>query len=890
MSVASTLQEQGMLAASFFWDKNQAGTSLDSIELFPSTLACQLASFNEDFKLSLVGRLRQLSFVHDLSLKEQIDTLMIGPMRDLKDIWSRKDRPVIVLDGLDECGDQERLRSLMELVLTFLKLPPIISVLVSCRPEPEVISAWNKARAKGHVVPCEDLDQVVAGEAFQTVRRMVEECLQHLFDKYLWKPDKKELDAFAWACRGLPVMASIRVRDVDLQTRCGRTLQSVFRELLNLTNAPPNLNWEYLRILRQAYMLDSSGIHPDVAKKYRSVIGAIVAMHEPMTISFMSQLFKIGEDEIRATLEPISSIVNLPSENTEEVILYHATAKEFIMGEPIGNEKDRVFFIDDVKGYFLGLPLLRLFNNYCEQDAFGMPTNPPLGDKRIWKEFRAKKADYRRRFSYVIGYLLEHLDPSQLFSQESNELQTEFNSFITQKRVLTLMHLQNRFRGRFTKRLFPKELLQFNVSLDELDSAAAHMPWEFYRSKLLFTPPSSPLYKQYGHLSDPVRIFSAFGEFSGGTIPLSKDLLSAQAIMQEKLPEDKWGRNYEAEFYDPDVRNGIVTCAALSPDGRYIALGFGSGIIEVADIDHQRMICRLQHYPAYFPAWIEFVHGSHRVATEDNNGNVTILGDGLTPVNLGTLPTGPYPAGTAASDNGLFVVRVPRNLDNPWYDNMMLISVSGHPSIQRLASPPFSLSSGFDHNKSGIPHRRTLGFSPGARYVGAFDGTQAVTWSTESCQCIVGYRVTNYDFWIINPNVPPTCSYLIPDPMFTRATIPLAEGDMADEGLDSVDEFWIKCPFYDVSPSTGSWDPSIYSSAVGRTPLIESLLVWFDGREELMLPLGFGSRLVRGAWYGDRMPDNDTGFYRPQSSRDGTRFLLQGGRRAPIVVDISQIV
>ncbi|KAF8341616.1 uncharacterized protein EI90DRAFT_1759224 [Cantharellus anzutake] len=145
MSVASTLKKQGVLAASFFWDKNQAGKGLDSIELFPSTLACQLASFNEDFKLSLVRRLRQpdLVFVQDLPLETQINTLMIEPMRD---IWSSgKDRIVIILDGLDECGDQERLGALMELVLAFEELPPIFSILVSCRPEPGVISAWDKA-------------------------------------------------------------------------------------------------------------------------------------------------------------------------------------------------------------------------------------------------------------------------------------------------------------------------------------------------------------------------------------------------------------------------------------------------------------------------------------------------------------------------------------------------------------------------------------------------------------------------------------------------------------------------------------------------------------------------------------------------------------------------
>ncbi|KAF8314622.1 uncharacterized protein EI90DRAFT_2947875, partial [Cantharellus anzutake] len=106
MSVSSTLEEQGTLAASFFWDKTRTGSGLDSLELFPSTLSRQLASFNEDFRLSLVRRLRQpgLELVQDFPLGKQIKTLIIEPMRDLKDIYPPgKDRLVIVLDGLDEC-------------------------------------------------------------------------------------------------------------------------------------------------------------------------------------------------------------------------------------------------------------------------------------------------------------------------------------------------------------------------------------------------------------------------------------------------------------------------------------------------------------------------------------------------------------------------------------------------------------------------------------------------------------------------------------------------------------------------------------------------------------------------------------------------------------------
>ncbi|KAF8343050.1 uncharacterized protein EI90DRAFT_2903345, partial [Cantharellus anzutake] len=106
MSIASTLHEQHNLAASFFWDKNQKGTGLDSLEGFPSTLSRQLAHWSDDFKVSLVKRLRNpdLELVQSLPLEKQMRVLIIEPMNDLMGIWAlREGRVVIVLDGLDEC-------------------------------------------------------------------------------------------------------------------------------------------------------------------------------------------------------------------------------------------------------------------------------------------------------------------------------------------------------------------------------------------------------------------------------------------------------------------------------------------------------------------------------------------------------------------------------------------------------------------------------------------------------------------------------------------------------------------------------------------------------------------------------------------------------------------
>ncbi|KAF8314124.1 uncharacterized protein EI90DRAFT_2874203, partial [Cantharellus anzutake] len=107
--VASILDSQDNLAASFFWDKNRKGTGLDSIERFPSTLALQLAAFNAEYKSLLIKQLRQPASLKGLqgsAAEKEMKAWVINPMHELRAILSsREDRFVIVLDGLDECGD-----------------------------------------------------------------------------------------------------------------------------------------------------------------------------------------------------------------------------------------------------------------------------------------------------------------------------------------------------------------------------------------------------------------------------------------------------------------------------------------------------------------------------------------------------------------------------------------------------------------------------------------------------------------------------------------------------------------------------------------------------------------------------------------------------------------
>ena len=897
-------------------------------------------------------------------------------MNDLKDILCPSEGPfIIILDGLDECGDPMTLKDLMKLVLMLDSLPPYFSILVSSRPEHQVISTWRAVEAdRGCHIPHEDVDRVDWDEKFRTIRLMVDDGLRDVIQGSEWRPSPKDLDIFAGGCRELPIMASIRIRDVCTQVERASNLESEFEYFRGLENAPEDLDQEYLRILRRAYGTDSSNIRQRVVKNYRDVVGTIIGAQEPLNVYVMSQLLSIKEDQVHMTLRPINSIVDLPSDNTKNVQFFHATAREFITGKPAGNQSDEIFFISDASGrYFLGLPLLRFIDDVIKRNGFNFPTDLPLGDRKKWGILRD---DYPKHVRYALHYLFHHLDPSQLRSQESNELQNELNYFLSQNFIpftaclaaeaamAMAMAMTATTAARETVRatawaatatamamggaemVMPmvatvmedagaaasKQHYSILASADKCLYYALEGPRHLYRSLLPFIPSSSQLFRSYGHLSDPIQVFTISGKCSHHFIPLSEDALNEAKLDELRKAELEKGeqelqslkKSQDARFLEPDARNCIVTSAALSSDGRYVALGFGSGIIEVADIDHQSTLSRFHCDPPNPPAWIEFTSSEHRIATEDREGNITIFGCDGPRVKLGTLRSDIYPPLTALSDDGTCIVRVRQN--RHWYDDIAILHISDDPSIHSLQSKlPFEhwyddnvSDNPFIHFPQSLEHycRPGIWFSPGGKFVGAYDHKRAFVWSTESHKLIDHYDVEYFKTQIHNIVFIPRHSYHIPTPEFPQFSHSLGTGSMDPaqdfaEGRGDWGEFWRKCPTYDLLLRMGIWrnlearpkyvTASTISSGLGRFPLFDCPIssdtftrVFFNGEEEHVLPREYSPIILHPiidrrteTWYGDRVTLR---LHRPRTSKDGTRFLVQGRAEAPILVDISEVV
>ena len=181
-SLCEDLENNQRLAASFFFDKNRSADGVDSTARFISTLAFRLGNVNRVYRRLLVGILRNQPDILHTPLTRQMQALIIEPMRTACEGRVFSDtRHIIVLDGLDECGEKSPLDDLMELITQLHQLPDHFIIFVSSRPEQPILHAWRDFEGPLHI---EDLDTI---NAESDIRHYV---IQQLRD-HRWTPGKE---------------------------------------------------------------------------------------------------------------------------------------------------------------------------------------------------------------------------------------------------------------------------------------------------------------------------------------------------------------------------------------------------------------------------------------------------------------------------------------------------------------------------------------------------------------------------------------------------------------------------------------------------------------------------------------------------------------------------
>ena len=431
----------------------------------------------------------------------------------------------------------------------------------------------------------------------------------------------------------------------------------------------------------------------------------------------------------------------------------------------------------------------------------------------------------------------------------------------------------------------------------EVGMSGESVSWEYdieyhqiYRSILPFLPLSSPVATYYNKLSDPIRVVRVHVGNYKCHVP---SIITTSPITP-------------------------ITCATLSDDGRWVALGFCDGVVEVVDAELGARISQFADGPNA-PIWLLFANGHNTLVTENSEGDIYIL-DNITfrrvPIASRIGGGGSSKVMTSLSHDGSMIVRVAQHVDTEWYENMSIIQISmEEPIINALASPSLgsrdsndprrnitpSRNSPISSDDKGprFPLRRSLGFSPDGRYVAAFDTQQAFIWSSSSFQVVAQYSIEDPDIWFLNTNHPsPTLPLKLPD--YITLT-PIFEPSQPPSSLSCV-LFTLKAPpplssdpAYEFDFTRFPVQPTV-SRAAGAVPQLSARGgIWFGGEEILVIPDNYRDpkscsiKLPRHKPFSQDDPDHLTDFVLPRS-RDGTRFLICDEESFPVIVDISGVL
>ncbi|KAI0081040.1 hypothetical protein K474DRAFT_57199 [Panus rudis PR-1116 ss-1] len=344
-SVASYTRERGDLAANFFFSVRIGSGCSDGRLLFPS-LARQLASYDPSFKASLAAALNMDRDVAHRPIDVQFRALFYRPFLAMN---KGSVRPVIVLDGLDECADhglmQDILRQLISLALEF---PTQLKLLLTSRREHHITTILQEAPATCRI--SFDLQQLEQHHASHDIEVYLIHDLNRSATIKGWYtpwPSREEIKRLVDLADGLFIFASTVARFVEGAWQSSSDTLNVLLRAEERAKVLTPIDSLYQSILDNA--IPSSEHKPGTFTRYlRDILTIEVSLHtaagsyeryvwKPVVWSWWDWCLALGIDRplLYEVLRPLHSVLCVPPITTSKrqykyIRTYHRSFLEFV--------------------------------------------------------------------------------------------------------------------------------------------------------------------------------------------------------------------------------------------------------------------------------------------------------------------------------------------------------------------------------------------------------------------------------------------------------------------------------------------------------------------------------------------------------------------------------
>lgn len=327
-TIAKQFDQLGRLASSFCFDKSYQ-EQRPPHNLF-RTMTLDIADLDHQWKISLCNSLQgKRSLRTTTAVGEQFENFILKPSDDLATAGPM----VVVVDALDESGDPDARRALLDVIANKMsKLPANFRVLITSRPEKDIC---DRLEGRKHVFS-KHMDSIGQNVNEADISLYIQTQLGDVSGLDQKWPNKGWLQLLVESADGLfqwAFTACSAIKDARGPFNAAELLE-------HFVSAANGLDGLYTEILRQAFDLDS----PRAMDRFQLIMGRILGAMEPLTVASLAALQSEGEEAYIAKLvvQLLGSLLSGVTQENVVVQPLHTSFRDYLTTE----ERSAAFFVD----------------------------------------------------------------------------------------------------------------------------------------------------------------------------------------------------------------------------------------------------------------------------------------------------------------------------------------------------------------------------------------------------------------------------------------------------------------------------------------------------------------------------------------------------------------
>jgi hypothetical protein len=324
---ARNMKDQGILGATFFIDRQQAGCQ--DLRRIVQTLAYNLAKHSHEQLRALWTVLWDNPVLECLSYQEQMQLLIQNPLN-----VARPGTLVIVINELDKCGAVNG-ASLLETLLKFLACHPI-KLFVTGRNKDNILDIFRHYPHTPY--------RLQAMEVLGDVQLYWEHNLDELrYRKRLpdWRSeiDVKELvvltgHLFIYATTVFKIIRNTRTSPIKKLRELLETSRSGIGSAIAFGGPERHgpLEKLYIHILEQAVKDDDGYMIAEYAAHLHDILEVVIFAQAPITTQALSDLLRMNLNDLDSYLSPLHSMLQVSDDTSAEGVVrpLHQSFPDFV--------------------------------------------------------------------------------------------------------------------------------------------------------------------------------------------------------------------------------------------------------------------------------------------------------------------------------------------------------------------------------------------------------------------------------------------------------------------------------------------------------------------------------------------------------------------------------